>query len=24
LTTIYPATFEPSEVAHDVPRLAAR
>ncbi|MGP0101326.1 MAG: SCO family protein [Solirubrobacteraceae bacterium] len=24
LTTIYPATFEPSEIAHDVPRLAAR
>jgi protein SCO1/2 len=23
LTTIYPATFEPSEIAHDVPRLAA-
>jgi len=24
LTTIYPATFEPSQIAHDVPRLAAR
>jgi protein SCO1 len=24
LTTIYPATFEPSEIAHDVPRLAAQ
>ncbi len=24
LTTIYPATFEPSEIAHDVPKLAAR
>jgi protein SCO1 len=24
LTTVYPATFEPSEIAHDVPRLAAR
>jgi len=24
LTTIYPATFEPSEIVHDVPRLAAR
>ena len=24
LTTIYPASFEPSEIAHDVPRLAAR
>jgi protein SCO1/2 len=24
LTTIYPDTFEPSEIAHDVPRLAAR
>jgi protein SCO1/2 len=24
LTTIYPATFEPSEIAHDVPLLAAR
>jgi len=24
LTTIYPATFEPGEIAHDVPRLAAR
>jgi protein SCO1/2 len=23
LTTIYPATFEPSEIAHDVPKLAA-
>lgn len=23
LTTIYPATFEPSQIAHDVPRLAA-
>lgn len=23
LTTIYPATFEPGELAHDVPRLAA-
>ncbi|MCW3019370.1 MAG: alkyl hydroperoxide reductase/Thiol specific antioxidant/Mal allergen [Solirubrobacterales bacterium] len=22
LTTVYPATFEPSEIAHDVPRLA--
>jgi protein SCO1/2 len=24
LTTIYPATFEPSEIAHDVPKLAAQ
>ena len=24
LTTIYPETFEPSEIAHDVPRLAAQ
>jgi protein SCO1/2 len=24
LTTIYPATFEPSEIAHDVPRLASQ
>ncbi len=24
LTTVYPATFEPSEIAHDVPRLAAQ
>ncbi len=24
LTTVYPATFEPSEIAHDVPRLALR
>jgi protein SCO1/2 len=24
LTTIYPATFEPSEIAHDVPLLASR
>jgi protein SCO1 len=24
LTTIYPATFEPSEIVHDVPRLAAQ
>ena len=24
LTTIYPASFEPSEIAHDVPRLAAQ
>jgi len=24
LTTVYPATFEPSEIVHDVPRLAAR
>jgi protein SCO1/2 len=24
LKTIYPATFEPSEIAHDVPKLAAR
>ncbi len=24
LTTIYPDTFEPSEIAHDVPRLAAQ
>ena len=23
LTTIYPATFEPSQIAHDVPKLAA-
>jgi protein SCO1/2 len=23
LTTIYPATFQPAEIAHDVPRLAA-
>ena len=23
LTTVYPATFEPSEIAHDVPKLAA-
>ena len=23
LTTIYPSTFQPSEIAHDVPRLAA-
>jgi protein SCO1/2 len=23
LTTIYPATFQPSEIAHDVPKLAA-
>jgi len=23
LTTIYPSTFEPSEIAHDVPKLAA-
>ena len=23
LTTIYPATFEPSQIVHDVPRLAA-
>jgi cytochrome oxidase Cu insertion factor (SCO1/SenC/PrrC family) len=22
LMTVYPATFEPSEIAHDVPRLA--
>jgi len=22
--TIYPATFEPSQIAHDVPRLAAQ
>jgi protein SCO1/2 len=24
LTTIYPASFEPSEIAHDVPKLAAQ
>jgi protein SCO1/2 len=24
LTTVYPATFEPSEIAHDVPKLAAQ
>ncbi len=24
LTTVYPPTFEPSEIAHDVPKLAAR
>jgi protein SCO1/2 len=24
LTTIYPATFEPSEIAHDVPKLVAQ
>jgi protein SCO1 len=24
LTTVYPASFEPSEIAHDVPKLAAR
>jgi protein SCO1/2 len=24
LTTIYPATFEPSQIVHDVPRLAAQ
>lgn len=24
LTTIYPASFEPGEIAHDVPKLAAR
>jgi protein SCO1 len=24
LTTVYPSSFEPSEIAHDVPRLAAR
>ena len=24
LTTIYPATFEPNEIAHDVPKLAAQ
>jgi protein SCO1 len=24
LTTIYPVSFEPSEIAHDVPKLAAR
>ena len=24
LTTVYPATFEPGEIAHDVPKLAAR
>jgi protein SCO1/2 len=24
LTTLYPATFEPSEIAHDVPKLVAR
>ncbi len=24
LTTVYPATFEPSEIAHDVPKLLAR
>ncbi|HEX3518181.1 MAG TPA: SCO family protein [Solirubrobacteraceae bacterium] len=24
LTTVYPDTFEPSEIAHDVPKLAAR
>ncbi len=24
LTTIYPATFEPSEIAHDVPKLASQ
>jgi len=24
LTTVYPASFEPSEIAHDVPRLAAQ
>jgi len=23
LTTIYPATFEPSEIVHDAPRLAS-
>jgi len=22
LTTVYPANFEPAEIAHDVPRLA--
>ncbi len=24
LTTIYPASFEPSQIVHDVPRLAAQ
>jgi protein SCO1/2 len=24
LTTVYPATFEPAEIVHDVPKLAAR
>jgi protein SCO1/2 len=24
LTTVYPGTFEPSEIVHDVPKLAAR
>jgi protein SCO1/2 len=24
LTTVYPATFEPSQIAHDVPKLAAQ
>jgi len=24
LTTIYPASFEPSQIVHDIPKLAAR